>query len=156
MKKYFLIAVGIIALVFLGAGGKYSANSDHGPISILNKTFSNSQVDTIYYSRPGGLATLAFAAHFKDSVSVDSVKLAYIVGGEITSTAQVSLSSFAAFANTTAGAAGSVANPSASVSNTITFTPLTDMLRFIVFYHSSANGVTNAKVDYYFEQQFYE
>lgn len=156
MKKALIIAIALMGLLFLGTGTKYTANVDHGPVSILNKTFSNSQVDTIYYQRQMGLATLAFAAHFKDSVSVDSVKLAYIVGGEITTTAQVSLASFAAFSNTTAGAAGSSADPSAAISNAVTFTPLTGILRFVIFYHSSGNGVTNNKVDYFFQQQFYQ
>jgi len=155
MKKVWVF-LPLLGLMFLGAGIKTGAPSAHGPYTDpIRGTFANSQADTIYYPRPAGLAVLAFAAHFKDSVSVDSVKVAYQVGGELTSTTQVLLSSFTAYANTAAGVAGSSANPSGAVSNAVTFTPLTDVIRFIVSYHSSGNGVTNNKVDYFFEQQFY-
>jgi hypothetical protein len=76
-----------------------------------------------------------------------------MVNGELMAVqAGDTLTAFNAKTNTAAGLNGTTANPSYAATNTVTLAPLADSYVFIATYAGSANGTTNAKVTYAFQQ----
>lgn len=157
MRKYILIlSLILMPLLFWGAGTVYFVQNTVSSQAMSSGTYANSAVDTIFYARQPGLVGLALSAHWKDSVGVTNAILRRVIGGELMAVQTGDTLFTVADSNTVvAGVQGSAANPSFADSKTITLTPQCDMFRIIVTYASSKNGVSNNKVDYIFQQQFY-
>jgi hypothetical protein len=171
MKKALAI---LVLMLFIGAGVNKYVPSSFSSIVVLTGTFARAQVDTVFYARPPGLVGLAFSAHFKDSLKVQVVVAGRIIGGELMTLATAdTLAPFTGFKDTSSsamGVQGSTGNPSSALSATVTLTALPDVFRFIIKYdttnvvRNAANtadsiatmGLTNPKVDYIIQQQFYK
>ena len=151
-KTIWVIAVG---LMFIGAGVNTPITSWHRAQAFYSGTYANSAVDTLNFVRDPYLSALAFSPHFKDSVAVVTAILRRFVGGELLAVQAGDTLLTAADTNFVAGAYGTNANPSYVGYKAISLTPYCDAYRIIVTYNASRNGVTNNKVDYIFQQQFY-
>lgn len=139
------------ALLSLGAGTK-TIMPNNSPAGSVTTTYKNSNVDTLTFYRPAGMAAGTFAAHWSDSVSVTNVKVRRMVDGEwMASQVGDTLTAFTAFLDTSVvslGISGTAGNPSSTTIGTLTVAPLPDAYIFFVTYASSNNGVTNNNVTY--------
>ena len=150
MKKV-ILSVFILFAVYsaYSANGKVTLPFNENQAIVKNtKTYANSQVDTVVFTREAGLSGLAFGAHFKDSVSVTNVILRRVVDGAI----QPVLAGdtlYSSFASTVDGSAGNSSFLD-GVGKTIavTLAPLADQYLFIVTYAGSANGTTTPTAVY--------
>ena len=139
----------------LGAGNNIKIPSEDGSKAYVGVTFTNNQVDTIFYQRPAILAGLAFSMTFDDSVVIQNVIMRRMVQNELMPV-QVGDTVFKADSNFVANFNGSTANPSYAKSTTVTLTPLCDAYVFFVTYGVIHCGTTNPKVYYVFQQQCYK
>lgn len=149
MKKYVVAAVAVLAIVFMGTQIRLQTGV---PFQYYNGTFANSQTDTIHIPLEAEHSTIAFGAHFQDSVNITNVIVRRIVNGEPASVVAGDTIQSAFIDTSVAGYRGTAANPSSSFLKSITIGPKPDEFWVIVAYASSKNGVTNAKVRYEFTQ----
>ena len=160
MKKYskITVALGVVSLVVLGIlfqGNQvgFVVKAGVTPSAVV-KTYAASQVDTVVYAREAGVAGIAFAAEFKDSVSVSYVKVDRGYNGVYLplagTVARDSIVEFRNFSN-----APNKSNPDTVMAGTLLLTPLADSYRFIVTYAATGQGVSNAKVVYEIVKQYY-
>ena len=156
--KYILSGVAGLFIIWMmmGAGSVYYVQENHRQTSLIYGTYANSAVDTIYIQRDPYLSGIAFSAHWKDSVAVTNAILRRMIGGELMAVQAGDTLFTVADSNTVAtGITGSASNPSFSDTKTITVTPLCDQYRIIITYAATKNGVTNNKVDYIVQKQYY-
>lgn len=155
MNKYsklvvLLVVVGLVA--FMGAQVTMPYKPGVSPSAVV-KTFANSLVDTVTWSREPGVSGVTFAAEFKDSVSVSYVKVDRGYNGVYLplagTVARDSIVEFRNFSN-----APNKANPDTVMAGTLLLTPLADQYRFIVTYAGSGNGVTGPTVVYEIVKQY--
>jgi len=147
MNRFALFSlITAFALVLIGAGINQGFQPSSYSKAIIDgtRTFANSQVDTLKYTRPSGLAGAAFSVAFGDSFSVTNVIMRRVVNNEVLAVVA---------GDTLVGAvAGTAAGARVA---TITLAPLVDEYRFFVTYAGSANGFTTPTVNYAIQQQFY-
>jgi hypothetical protein len=155
MNKYsklvvLLVIVGLVA--FMGSQVTIPYKPGVSP-SIVVKTFANSQVDTVVWSREAGVSGAVFATEFKDSVSVSYVKVDRGYNGVYLplagTVARDSVVEFRNFVN-----APNKSNPDTVMAGTILLVPLADQFRFIVTYAASGNGTSNNTVVYEIVKQY--
>ena len=155
MNKYsklvvLLVVVGLVA--FMGNQVTVPYRPGVTP-SVIVKTFANSQVDTVLWVREGGVSAIAFAAEWKDSVTLSSAPAVMVrrkvnniylapLGGD-------TLTNFTSFTNT-----ANVAAPDSCTTNAVTLAPLADAYQFIVKYNSSGNGTGTPTVVYEVIKQY--
>ena len=155
MNKYsklvvLLVVVGLVA--FMGNQVTIPYRPGVSP-SIIAKTYANSQVDTVLWVRESGVSAIAFAAEWKDSVTLASAPAVMVrrkVNGiYLAPLAGDTLTNFTSFANT-----ANVAAPDSCTTNTVNLGPLADAYQFIVKYNSSGNGVVTPTVYYEVIKQY--
>lgn len=135
------VAVVLVAL-FLGAGSQIGFNSNFDlTASKVTHSYTTSEVDTLIWNREGSVSALAFAAHFKDSVSVTSVIVRRVIDGQVQAViAGDTLTPFNSFVSTS--------NTGSAVTAAVTLAPLADQYWFIITYAGSAQGFTSATAVY--------
>lgn len=160
MNKVFkFLAVGIISLLFAqasfaGANGQILLTaSNYDPVDFATVTYANSQTDTVVWVREAGVSGISFSANWTDSVKIASdsgCRVLRVVGNFATFTSGDTLA-FSAYSSTANnGVAYSVwfAQGNALVKS-VTITPYTDKILFIVKYAASGNAsVSNPTVQY--------
>jgi hypothetical protein len=155
MKKFSIWAVGLTFLgivVFLGAQVTVPTYLDVSPSKVV-KTYANSQVDTVTWTREYGVSALAFGVHAKDSVYITTVQVQRGVDGAywrhygtVAQDTIAELENFRNLANKT--------DPDSACVGVVQLYPIADSYQFIVTYNSTGNGVTNNKVVYEVIKQY--
>ena len=143
----FAVATLVVTQAF-GTGNKKTVPQNASmPVSKVVVSYATSYVDTIYYNREAGLAGLAFAGHWQDSVSITNVIVRRMVDGK--TEGALAGDTLTAFSSKVA-----VTNDT-TLAGTITLAPLCDTYIVYVTYAGSGQGVTSAKATYEFIKQFY-
>jgi len=136
MKKL-LLSLSVILFAVSYAGQKTIITSRNTETAKVTGTYANSQTDTVWFTRQGGVSTMSFAIHTKDSVSITNAILFRQFNG-VTQAVVVGDTLFSSYA---------AENTGIKIA-TITLSPLADIYYVKVAYAGSANGVTTPTVYY--------